>query len=187
MPPRQQTSRWAPMAARQAARRRFEKPVRFVKPTRQHKSSFLTILFLKEWQGGGAAPLLALRRGRNTPNDTKRSGRAAQTSRWDVWAKGNPIKGFPAGQRPAKKRTNNNRASEKKRQTLRLAGAVFALDESGVGHAAIFSKLRPRGHPRAACGPPFLLFGLRPRRNGVRVSLSAESEEGRCPSTLPAF
>ena len=62
----------------------------------------------------------------------------------------------------------------------------YALDKLAVRHAAISLKLRPRGHPRAACGPPFLLFGLRPRRNGIRVSPSAEGEEGSALH-LPAF
>ena len=88
------------MAARQAARRRLWKPVGQFPQRKQRKFSIQP--FSKGWWGGGAAPLLALRRGRNTPKDTKRSGRAAKTSRWDVLAKGNPIKGFPAGRSPAK-------------------------------------------------------------------------------------
>ena len=63
----------------------------------------------------------------------------------------------------------------------------FALDNLEVRHAAIFSKLQPRGHPRAACGPPFPIFGLRPRRNGVGISVSAESDQRRCLWNLPAF
>ena len=49
----------------------------------------------------GAKPLSRPTQRAKSPNDTKRSGRAAKTSRWDVLAKGNPIKGFPAGRSPA--------------------------------------------------------------------------------------
>ena len=127
--------------------------------------SFGSSLFPKGWQGGGAAPLLAFRRKRNPPMIPKRSGRAAQTSRWDVWAKGKPIKGFPAGRSPAPPTHQTKPAPARRNvQTLQPAIAINASDWSGVRHAAISSKLRPR-EPRAACGPPFLLFGLRPRRN----------------------
>ena len=61
------------------------------------------------------------------------------------------------------------------------AGAVFALDKLAVRHAAISLKLRPRGHPRAACGPPFFCFGLRPRRNGVGFRFLRKARKGLCP------
>ena len=51
--------------------------------------------------GRGKAPSSPSAEGETPPNDPKRSGRAAKTSRWDVLAKGNPIKGFPAGRSPA--------------------------------------------------------------------------------------
>ena len=73
------------------------------------RNKFSVQPFSKGWQGGGAAPLLAFRRKRNPPMIPKRSGRAAKTSRWDVLAKGNPIKGFPAGRSPAKTHKQNPR------------------------------------------------------------------------------
>ena len=80
-------------------------------------------------------------------------------------AVGNPIKGFPAGRSPAP--TSYQTKPRRKRSDKRFdsLARLFALDSVVVCHAAISLKLRPRGHPRAACGPPFLLFGLRPRRN----------------------
>ena len=121
------------------------------------------------------------------PDDTKRSGREVQRPGGTL-DRGEPYQGVP-------RRTQSchylpptiNRAARRNGKGLDSLARFFVLVKLEVRHAAIFSKLRPRGHPRAACGPPFLLFGLRPRRNGVRISLSAESEEGRCPSSLPAF
>ena len=80
---------------------------------------------------------------------------------------GNPIKGFPAGRSPAKNAQTKPRQQEETQKRFNSLARFYAPDKSGVRHAAISKKLRPRGHPRAACGPPFLLFGLRPRRNGV--------------------
>ena len=185
---------------------------------------------------GGA--LLALRRGRNTPNDTKRSGREVRQP-GGLSDRGEPYQGVPRRTQSCTTTHERKPRQQGKRTTFRLADAVFlwtfstpkilralssvaaqpvarlikldakktaaaawerrhgsgdtpplarfyALDKLAVRHAAISLKLRPRGHLRAACGPPFLLFGLRPRRNGIRVSPSAEGEEGSALH-LPAF
>ena len=115
----------------------------------------------------GAKPLPRPPQRAKSPNDTKRSGRAAKTSRWDVLAKGNPIKGFPAGRSPAKNAQTITAPARRNDKRFDSLARFFALGKLEMRHAAISTKLRPRGHPRAACGPPFLLFGLRPRRNGV--------------------
>ena len=84
------------------------------------------------------------------------------------FAVGNPIKGFPAGCSPAPS-SHQTITAPARRNGKRFDSLTrfFALENEELCHAAIPAKLRPRGHPRAACGPPFLLFGLRPRRNGV--------------------
>ena len=181
---------------------------------------------------GGA--LLALRRGRNTPNDTKRSGREVRQP-GGLSARGEPYQGVPRRTQSCTTTHERKPRQQGKRTTFRLAdavflwtfstpkilralssvaaqpvarlikldakktaaaawerrhaaaGAVFALDKLAVRHAAISLKLRPRGHPRAACGPPFPCFGLRPRRNGGGVSPSAEGDQRRCLWNLPAF
>ena len=122
-----------------------------------------------------------------SPNDTKRSGRAAKTSRWDVLAKGNPIKGFPAGRSPAPNAQTITAPARRNGKRFDSLARFFALENGKLRHAAISLKLRLRGHPRAACGPPFPCFGLRPRRNGGGVSPSAEGDQRRCLWNLPAF
>ena len=74
-------------------------------------------------------------------------------------AEGNPIKGFPAGCSPAKTHKQNPRQQEETAKRFDSLARAFALDEFGVRHAAISAKFRPRGHPRAACGPPFSVLG----------------------------
>ena len=96
-------------------------------------------------------------------------------------AVGNPIKGFPAGRSPAP--TSYQTKPRRKRSDKRFdsLARLFALDSVVVCHAAISLKLRPRGHPRAACGPPFPCFGLRPRRNGVGFRFLRKARKGLCP------
>ena len=130
----------------------------------------------------GAKPLPRPPQRAKSPNDPKRSGRAAKTSRWDVLAKGNPIKGFPAGRSPAPPpHKQNPRQREETYKRFDSLARVFALDGLEVCHAAISAKLRPRGHPRVACGPPFSIFGLRPRRNGVGFRFLRKARKGLCP------
>ena len=159
------------------------------------KPSFRSSLFPKGWRIPKAEPLVAFRRKRNPPNDTQKDQEGRPDSPVGCRAEGNPIKGFPrrvksckphgalksvAAQPVARQPKPNAKCIAASTWEHRHAatGAVFALDKLGMCHAAISAKLRPRGHPRAACGPPFLLFGLRPRRNGIGVSLSVEREKG---------
>ena len=101
--------------------------------------------------------------------------------------RGEPYQGVPRRTQSCKKCTNDNRASEKKRQTLRLAGAVYALDSLGVGHAAISPKLRPRVSRGWPAGRLFHFLGCA-RGATSKISLSAESDSGALPlRTLPAF
>ena len=96
-------------------------------------------------------------------------------------AVGNPIKGVPAGRSPAP--TSYQTKPHRKRSDKRFdsLARLFALDSVVVCHAAISLKLRPRGHPRAACGPPFPIFGLRPRRSGVGFRFLRKARKGLCP------
>ena len=82
---------------------------------------------------------------------------------------------------------NKNRAARRNDKRFDSLARFFALDGLGMCHAAIFSKLRPRGHPRAACGPPFLLFGLRPRRNGVGFRPLRRARRGAAPPPCQPF
>ncbi len=105
-------------------------------------------------------------------------------SRWDVGPRGTLSRGSPQDAvLPTPRATQIRRraacraATEAQREVHSRGGTGAATRRRWRGisfqrircrsHAAISPKLRPRGHPRAACGPPFLLFGLRPRRNGV--------------------
>ena len=171
------------MAARQAARRRIEQHVENF-PQRV-KRKFSVQPFSKGWRGGGQSPPRPPQRAKSLMIPKDQEGR--QNVPVGRFAVGNPIKGFPAGRSPAlfshQTITAPARRNGKRFDSL---ARFFALENGELRHAAISLKLRPRGHPRAACGPPFPIFGLRPRRNGVKVSRSAEREEGSALH-LPAF
>ena len=63
----------------------------------------------------------------------------------------------------------------------------FAPDKSGVRHAAISAKLRPRGTRGRPAGRLFHFLGCA-RGATSKISLSAESDSGALPlRTLPAF
>ena len=96
------------------------------------------------------------------------------------FAVGNPIKGFPAGRSPAPNAQTITAPARRNGKRFDSLARVYALDGVVVRHAAISSKLRPRG-PRAACGPPFSCFGLRPRRNGVGFRFLRKARKGLCP------
>ena len=125
----------------------------------------------------GAKPLPRPPQRAKSPNDTQKIRKGRPDSPVGCRAEGNLSRGAPQDAVLQKTHKQNPRQREETYKRFDSPARVFALDSVEVGHAAISQKLRPR-YPRAACGPPFLLFGLRPRRNGVRISLSAESEEG---------
>ena len=79
--PRRYTSRQAPLAARQAARRRFRQPVGNLPQRAQTK-------FREE----GQRPSTPDPEGETPQMIPKRSGRAAPASHWDAGAKGNPLR-----------------------------------------------------------------------------------------------
>ena len=69
----------------------------FCTTCRPQKPKFSVQPFSKGWWGWkGQSPFLALRRGRNTPNDTQRSGREGPTARWAVGPRGTLSRGSPA-------------------------------------------------------------------------------------------
>ena len=118
------TSRQVLLAARQAARRRFEQSVGFVEPPRQHKPSFRSSLFQKAgrfqrqrlWSPSaeGEIPQMIPKDQEGQP---KRPGGT-------FWRRGTLSRGSPQDA-VLQKRTNKTRASKKKRQPFRLASAGF--------------------------------------------------------------
>ena len=96
-------------------------------------------------------------------------------------AEGNLSRGAPQDAVLQKTHKQNPRQREETYKRFDSLARVFALDGLEVCHAAISAKLRPRGHPRVACGPPFSIFGLRPRRNGVGFRFLRKARKGLCP------
>ena len=111
----------------------------------------------------------------------KRSGREGPTARWAVGPRGTLSRGAPQDAVLQKTHKQNPRQREETYKRFDSLARVFALDGLEVCHAAISAKLRPRGHPRVACGPPFSIFGLRPRRNGVGFRFLRKARKGLCP------
>ena len=91
---------------------------------------------------------------------------------------GNPIKGFPAGRSPAKTHKQKPHQREETVKRFDSLARFLALDKFGVRHAAISTKLRPRGHPRAACGPPFFLFWVAPEAQRVEFRPLGRATKG---------
>ena len=147
--------------------------------------SFRSSLFQKAGRNGrGSAPSSPSAEGETTlmiPKDQEGRSNSPVGCR----TVGNPIKGFPAGRSPAKNaQTITAPARETTNVSTRWRGFSLWINSDCV----MPQFLRNCGcrFLRAACGPPFPIFGLRPRRNGVKVSHSAEREEGSALH-LPAF
>ena len=126
------------------------------------KTKFSVQPFSKGWRFPKAAPLVALRRGRNLPNDTKRSGREGPTARWAVGPRGTLTRGSPQDAVLHLTPTNNNRASEKKRQTLRLAGAVFRFGFRRGGSCRNFCEIAAAGTSAGGQRAAFPYFWVAP-------------------------
>ena len=154
----------------------------------QHKPIKFSIQpFSKGWQGGGAAPLLAFRRKRNPPHETQKIRKGGQTSRWDVWPWGTLSRGSPQDAVLQSPLPQKKPRREKKRQTLRLAGAVFRFGWIRNVSCRNFFKIAAAGTSAGGLRAAFPYFWVAPEAQRGWISPSAEGEEGRCPSTLPAF
>ena len=147
--------------------------------------SFRSSLFQKAGRNGrGSAPSSPSAEG-ETPLMIPKDQEGRSNSPVGCRTVGNPIKGFPAGRSPAKNaQTITAPARETTNVSTRWRGFSLWINSDCV--MPQFLRNCGRGFPRAACGPPFPIFGLRPRRNGVKVSRSAEREEGSALH-LPAF
>ena len=112
----------------------------------------------------------------------KRSGREGSTARGAVEPMGTLSRGSPQDAvlplPPTKQNPHQREETQKRFDSLTR---FCAPDKSEVRHAAISPKLRPR-FPRAACGPPLPIFGLRPRRNGVGFRFLRKARRGFAPS-----
>ncbi len=180
------TSRQASIAARQAARRRFEQPVGKFPQRAQRKFSIQP--FSKGWWGWkGQSPFLARPRGRNPQNDTQKIRKGRPDSPVGCRAEGNPIKGFPAGRSPAPNAQTINRASEKKRQTLRLAGAVLRFGLVRSASCRNFSEIPAAGTSAGGLRAAFPYFWVAPEAQRDKISPSAEGDQRRCLWNLPSF
>ena len=103
------------------------------------------------------------------------------------WRRGTLSRGSPQDAVLLLPPTNNNRASEKKRQTLRLAGAVFRFGKWRTASCRNFFEIAAAGTSAGGLRAAFPSFWVAPEAQRGWISPSAEGEEGRCPSTLPAF
>ena len=149
------------------------------------QSKFSVQPFSKGWQGGGAAPLLALRRGRNTPNDTEKIRKVRQPG--GLSDRGEPYQGVP---RRTKSCTafppNKNRASESKRCSLSRWRGFFLRKWALQGCALQGNPLIGFPHEKTSHRD---VFSPRPDLFlSSEISPSAEGEEGALPlPSLPAF
>ena len=165
----------------------FKKIFDFAALTRQQAQVFGPAFFKRLVGMEGAKPLPRPPQRANFPTDSKRSGREAKRPGGTL-DRGEPYQGVP-------RRTQSchylpptiNRAARRNGKGLDSLARFFVLVKLEVRHAAIFSKLRPRGHPRAAFGPPFPIFGLRPRRNGVGFRPLRRARRGAAPPPCQPF
>ena len=129
----------------------------------------------------GAKPLPRPPQRAKSPNDTQKIRKGRPDIPVGCRAEGKLSRGAPQDAVLQKTHKQNPRQREETYKRFDSLARVFALDGLEVCHAAISAKLRPRGHPRAACGPPFSIFGLRPRRNGVGFRFLRKARKGLCP------
>ena len=153
---------------------------------REEKIKFSSTFF-KRWRIPKAEPLVALRRGRNPQNDTQKIRKGSQNVPVGRFGEGEPYQGVPRRTQSCTYLPPNKNRAAKKRITLRLAGAVFRFGWIRSASCRNFFEIAAAGTSAGGLRAAFFLFWVAPGAQRSKISLSAESEEGRCPSTLPAF
>ena len=94
---------------------------------------------------------------------------------------GNPIKGFPAGRSPANPTHKRKPRREKKRQTLRLAGAVFRFGWIRSASCRNFFEIAAAGTSAGGLRAAFPSFWVAPEARRDKSFAFCGKRGGLCP------
>ena len=97
------------------------------------------------------------------------------------WRRGTLSRGSPQDAVLPLPPTNDNRASEKKRQTLRLAGAVFRFGFRRGGSCRNFCEIAAAGTSAGGLRAAFPSFWVAPEAQRVGFRFLRKARKGLCP------